>query len=206
MSKKVKDVSKQKERRNRKQKGLTLWRMLDMLGVSQKETAYAIREENRGLDRGYFCKVINEDEDATLSWEKLRRLEDFVRENIIAIANEIFGMGFAPMEIISTGYGWSEPFASKEEELIEKNVTKSIASVLAGRPEPPALPNGVCATTVRIEAGRHCDIYVIVTKLDGKEARQAQIHEYDHLADYFRGKANKLRRRDELSELPNKGL
>lgn len=185
----------------RKEQGVTLWRMLNMLGLLQKQVAYRI-----GVHPAYFSKVINEQEKSALSEEKLQKLETYVREKIIAVVKQIFSLHLAPLEVMSTGYTWSERFTSEEEGFIEKSVVNSIASLIAGRPEPPALPNGIPATSVLVDGGPHCEIYVIITKHDVKNTEQARIHEYDHLADYFRDKANYLRGSGEQPELPKQGL
>ncbi len=190
------------KRETRKNRGFEAWGILSQLGMLQNKVAYKIH-----VHPAYFSKVINEEEkEAALSEEKLRELEDFVGEKIVAVVKEIFGLGRAHAEVISTGYAPSAPFTSKEEGLIKDNVVDSIASVLAGRPEPPTLPNGVRATTVCVDGGSHCEIYVIATEYDGEEAKQARIHEYDHLAAHFKDKANSLRGSGEPPELPKKGF
>lgn len=188
-------------RKTRKNQGIKAWRILSMLGSLQKQVAYKI-----GVHRAYFSRVVNEQEEAALSEEKLQKLNAYVIEKITAIVKQIFTLGLAPVEVISTAYGPSEFFTTKQENLIRENVVNSIASLLAGKTGPPRLPDGVPAATVRVAGGPHCEIYVIVTKRDGKDAQQAQIHECDHLADYFRDKANELRARGEQLELPEQGL
>lgn len=190
------------EREIRKKRGRIAWSSLAMLGLSQQEMAYGIH-----VDPGYFSRVINEEEDATLSEEKLRDLEEYVRVKTVAVVKQILGLGFAPVEVISTGYKPSEPFTSKEEKLIEEGAIDTIASLFAGRHELPSLPIGVRAATVHVDGDPHCIMYVITTKcVDGNGARQALIHEYEHLAALFKDKANELRGRGEQPKLPEKGF
>lgn len=201
MSENLKNRKKGENWRNRKQHGFTTWGILNMLGLLQYQVAYKI-----GVHPAYFSKVINDQEEAALSEEKLQKLDAYVTEKIKAIVKQIFSLGLAPVEVISTNYWPSELFTSKQENLVKENVVNSVASLLAGKPEPPRLPNGIAATTVRVDGGPHCEIYVIVTKRDGKDAEQARIHECDHLADHFSDKANELRGRYEPPERPKQGL
>jgi hypothetical protein len=202
MSEKVKIMNKREDRRDRKLLCIWCWEVLNKLGTLEKEVAFKI-----GVHRAYFSRVINDKEkEAVLSEAKVRRLEDFMREKIVSIVKDILDLGLVPVEVISTGYSPSTLFTSKQENFIKEDVVDSISLLLAGCQEPPVLPNGICATTVRIGEDRYCEIYAVLIKHNGKNAEQARIHEYDHLVDYFRGQANKLRSGGKRSKHLKKGL
>jgi hypothetical protein len=184
-------------RKFRKERGLKMWKMLHMMGLSQKEAAHSI-----GVKTGYFSKVIDEDEKATLPEGTVRHMEKLVKQKARAIVQYIFEMSGVPVAAVEACNGPSADVTRTSKKRLEQRVVTALASAMAGQPQRINLPKGVSAVTIRVGEDPYSMLVIAAKAAGDKSNKLALAHEYDHLADHFRDKANELRRGDEPPELP----
>lgn len=186
-------------RKLRKERSVKMWKMLYMIGLSQKEAAHLI-----GVKAGYFSKVVDEDEKATLSEGTVRRLENLVKQKARAIVQHIFQMSGVPIVTVEACNGPSADVTHTSKKRLERRVINALASTMAGQPQKINLPKGISGVTIRVGEEPHSMLIIAVRTADEKVDKLALAHEYDHLAANFRDKANELRGGGEPPERPKK--
>jgi hypothetical protein len=181
----------------RKERGLKMWKMLQMIGLSQKEVAHSI-----GVKAGYFSKVIDKDEKATLPEGTVRHLEELVKQKVKATVQHIFQMSGVPVVTVAACNGPSANVTGTSKKRLERRVINALASTMAGQPQKINLPKGVCGVTLRLGEEPNSLLVIAVRTADDKVDKLALAHEYDHLADHFRDKANEVRQKRSRSQAP----